>query len=73
MRTYDYTPDSAADSLSITFGDFRRAYLVHRLRGLRLIRNSITNKGFTSFWVTRRFGGGVQNFEVVKLMKLAVS
>jgi HK97 family phage major capsid protein len=40
---------------------------------MRIIRDNITNKGFTSFWVTERFGGGVQNFEAVKLMKFSAS
>ena len=73
VRTDDHMPDVVAGSLSIAFGDFRRAYLVYRRRGLRLIRDNITHKGFTSFWVTQRLGGGVQNFEAVKLMKFAAS
>lgn len=60
-------------SLSIAFGDFKRAYLIYRRRGMRIIRDNITNKGFISFWVTERFGGGVQNFEAVKLMKFSAS
>ena len=71
MHTDEHMPDVAAASLAIAFGDFRRAYLVYRRRGLRLIRDNITHKGFTAFWVTQRLGGGVQNFEAVKLMKFA--
>ena len=71
VHTDEHMPDVAAGSLSIAFGDFRRAYLVYRRRGLRLIRDNITHKGFTAFWVTQRLGGGVQNFEAVKLMKFA--
>ena len=71
VHTDEHMPDIAAASLSIAFGDFRRAYLVYRRRGLRLIRDNITHKGFTAFWVTQRLGGGVQNFEAVKLMKFA--
>ena len=73
VRTDDYMPDVASGSLSIAFGDFKRAYLIYRRRGMRIIRDNITNKGFTSFWVTERFGGGVQNFEAVKLMKFSAS
>ena len=73
VRTDDAMPDVAAASLAIAFGDFQRAYLVYRRRGLRLIRDNITHKGFTSFWVTQRLGGGVQNFEAVKLMKFAAN
>lgn len=73
VRTDDYMPDVASGSLSIAFGDFKRAYLIYRRRGMRIIRDNITNKGFTSFWVTERFGGGVQNFEAVKIMKFSAS
>jgi HK97 family phage major capsid protein len=73
VHTDDYMPDVASGSLSIAFGDFKRAYLIYRRRGMRIIRDNITNKGFTSFWVTERFGGGVQNFEAVKLMKFSAS
>jgi len=73
VRTDDYMPDVASGSLSIAFRDFKRAYLIYRRRGMRIIRDNITNKGFTSFWVTERFGGGVQNFEAVKLMKFSAS
>ena len=73
VHTDEHMPDVAAASFSVAFGDFRRAYLVYRRRGLRLIRDNITHKGFTSFWVTQRLGGGVQNFEAVKLMKFAAN
>ena len=35
VRTDDYMPDVASGSLSIAFGDFKRAYLIYRRRGMR--------------------------------------
>ncbi len=73
VESDDYMPDIAADKLAIAFGDFKTAYLIYRRRGMVVIRDNITNKGFTSFWTTKRVGGGVQNFEAVKFLKFAAS
>jgi HK97 family phage major capsid protein len=69
----DNMPDVGADALPIAFGDFRRAYLIVDRRGIALIRDNVTKKGYTKFHTTKRVGGGVQNFEAVKLMKIATS
>lgn len=67
----DYMPDLAADSLSIAFGNFRRGYLIVDRRGVAIIRDQVTKPGYTKFNVSKRVGGGVQNFEAIKLMKFA--
>lgn len=69
----DYMPDIAANSLSIAFGDFKRGYLIVDRRGVALIRDNVTKKGYTKFHTSKRVGGGVQNFEAIKLMKFATS
>lgn len=63
----------AANSLSIAYGNFQRAYAIVNRRGTVLIRDNLTQKGVTKFNFTRRVGGGVYNFEAVKLMKFASS
>lgn len=73
VHSDDYMPDIAANKLAIAFGDFKSAYLIYRRRGMVLIRDNITNKGFTSFWITKRVGGGMQNYEALKFMKFAAS
>lgn len=73
VETDDMMPEIAANSLSIAFGNFRRAYLIVDRRGVAVIRDNVTRKGYTKFHTTRRVGGGVQNFEAVKLMKFATS
>jgi len=65
----DYMPDRAANSYSLAFGDFKRAYTVVRRRGIALIRDNVTKKGTTKFNFTRRTGGGITNFEAIKLLK----
>ncbi len=69
----DNMPTIAANSLSIAYGNFARGYTVVNRRGTILIRDNITAKGKTKFNFTRRIGGGVTNFEAIKLMKFASS
>jgi HK97 family phage major capsid protein len=69
----DNMPAVAADSLSIAYGNFGQGYIVVTRSGTVLIRDNITSKGKTKFNFRRRFGGGVQNFEAIKLMKFAAS
>jgi len=66
-------PDIAANSLSIAFGDFGRGYLVVDRVGVRVLRDPYSAKPFVLFYTTKRVGGGVQNFEAIKLMKFATS
>ncbi|MCF3642631.1 phage major capsid protein [Rhizobium sp. TRM95111] len=64
-------PDVAADSLSIAFGDFRSGYLVVDRTGVRVLRDPYSAKPYVLFYTTKRVGGGVQNFEAIKLVKFA--
>jgi HK97 family phage major capsid protein len=73
VETDDYMPDIAANSFSIAFGNFQRGYLIVDRRGVAVIRDNLTKKGYTKFHTTKRVGGGVQNFEAIKLMKFAAS
>jgi HK97 family phage major capsid protein len=66
-------PDIAANSYSIAFGDFARGYLVVDRVGIRVLRDPYSAKPYVLFYTTKRVGGGVQNFEAIKLMKFAVS
>jgi len=65
----DNMPALAADSYSLAFGNFAQGYVVVNRSGTVVIRDAITAKGKTKFNFRRRFGGGVQNFEAIKLMK----
>jgi len=62
-------PDIAAGSYSIAFGDFERGYLVVDRAGIRVPRDPFAAKPYVLFYTTKRVGGGVQDFEVVKVMK----
>lgn len=62
-----------AGSISMAYGNFQRAYTVVNRTGTSLIRDAITEKGKTKFNFRRRVGGGISNFEALKLMRFATS
>jgi len=66
-------PDIAANAYAIAFGDFARFYLIVDRAGIRVLRDPFTAKPYVLFYVTKRVGGGVQNFDAVKLMKFAAT
>lgn len=72
LETVDM-PDPAANSLSIAFGDWKRAYLIVDRKGIRVLRDPYSSKPYVLFYTTKRVGGGVQNYEAYKLLKFAVS
>ena len=65
--------DIGAGTYSLAYGNFSRGYTIVQRAGTTLIRDNITAKGTTKFNFRRRFGGGIVNFEAIKLMKFATS
>ena len=66
-------PNVAASAVPIAFGDFRRGYLIVDRTGVRVLRDPYTNKPYVMFYTTKRVGGGVQNPEAIKAIKMAAS
>lgn len=66
-------PDVAAAATPIAFGDFRRGYLVVDRTGVNVLRDPYSAKPYVLFYTTKRVGGGVQDFDAIKLLKFAVS
>ena len=66
-------PDIAANSLSVAFGDFTRGYLVVDRAGVNVLRDPYSAKPYVLFYTTKRVGGGVQDFDAIKLIKFAAS
>ncbi len=66
-------PDIATDSYALSFGDFGRGYLIVDRVGVRVLRDPYSAKPYVLFYTTKRVGGGIQNFEAIKLMKFGVS
>ena len=69
----DYMPVIAANSYSVAYGNFGRGYTIVNRRGTAVIVDRVTKKGTTKFNMTRRVGGGVTNFEAIKLLKFGTS
>lgn len=63
----------AAGTYSLAFGNFKRGYTVVQRKGVTLIRDNLTAKGTTKFNFSMRVGGGITNYEAIKLMKFATS
>ena len=62
-------PDIGTGNAAIAFGDFRRFYLITDRQGARVLRDPFSAKPYVLFYTTKRVGGGVQNFDAVKVMK----
>lgn len=66
-------PAVTNDTLPIAFGDFRRGYIVVDRLGMQLLRDPYTAKPFIKYYVTKRVGGAVDNYEAIKIQKVAAS
>jgi HK97 family phage major capsid protein len=73
VETDDFMPAIAANSYSIAFADWKKAYTVVERPGVQVIRDAITEKGFVKFYTRKYVGGGLGHYEPIKLMKFAVS
>lgn len=66
-------PDIAANAFAIAFGDFQRGYLVVDRQGVQVLRDPYSAKPYVLFYTTKRVGGGVQDFNAIKLLKFATT
>ena len=69
VRLADDMTALGSNALSVAYGDFKQGYKIVRKLGMRTLRDNVTVKGFVLFYTTMRFGGGVQNFESIKIGK----
>jgi HK97 family phage major capsid protein len=65
--------DIGSGAFPIAFGDFRRGYLVVDRQGVNVLRDPYSAKPYVLFYTTKRVGGGVQDFDAIKLLKFAAS
>jgi len=66
-------PDLAAGSTSIAFGDFDRGYLIVDRVGVRVLRDPFSAKPYVLFYTTKRVGGGMQDFDAIKVLKFSAA
>jgi HK97 family phage major capsid protein len=67
----DNMDDIGANKFPIGFGDFQRGYLIVDRQGVRVLRDPFSSKPYVLFYTTKRVGGGVQNFQAIKLLKIS--
>lgn len=65
----DDMPNTGSGAFPVGFGDFKRGYLIVERTGTQVLRDAFTAKPLIKFYHRRRVGGGVQNFEAIKVMK----
>lgn len=66
-------PDVGANSHAIAFGDFARGYLIVDRQGVKILRDPYSAKPYVLFYTTKRVGGGVQNFDAIKVLKFSAN
>lgn len=66
-------PNIGANSLSVAFGDFRRGYLIVDRQGVNVLRDPYSSKPYVLFYTTKRVGGGVADYDAIKLLKFGTS
>ena len=66
-------PDVSSGEAAIAFGDFRRGYLIVDRQGVRVLRDPYSAKPYVLFYTTKRVGGGIQDFNAIKLLKFSAS
>jgi HK97 family phage major capsid protein len=58
--------DIGASKLPVAFGNFQRGYVLADRVGMTIIRDQVTNPGYTRFLIFRRLGGSVLNNDAIK-------
>ncbi|MCP8884255.1 phage major capsid protein [Devosia sp. XJ19-1] len=66
-------PNMSADSFSVAFGDFRRGYLIVDRQGVSVLRDPFSSKPYVLFYTTKRVGGGIADYDAIKLLKFGTS
>ena len=55
----------------VIYGNFMRGYCIVDRVGIRMIRDQYSAKPYILFYTTKRVGGGVTNFDALKILKVA--
>ncbi|KZL20976.1 Phage capsid family protein [Pseudovibrio axinellae] len=69
----EHMPDMTAgsDPFAIAFGDFHRGYMVVDRVGISMLRDPYTSKPNVLFYITKRVGGGIMDFDAYKLLSFS--
>lgn len=68
----EHMPDmTATNPYAIAFGDFQRAYMVVDRVGISVLRDPYSSKPNVLFYITKRVGGGVMDYDAVKFINFS--
>ena len=73
VRLADDMPVIGSNALGVAYGDFSVGYTVVDRKRISILRDPYTSPGMTKFYAEKRTGGGVTNFEAIKLLKFSAS
>lgn len=68
----DDMPAVGNSALALAYGDFAEGYTIVDRSGIIIIRDPLTVDGYVVYKINKRTGGGVTNFEAIKLQNLDV-
>lgn len=66
----DMEADGSSGNDAVACGDFRKGYQIVDRVGIRTLRDPYSSKPHILFYTTKRTGGGVKDFEAIKLMSI---
>ena len=67
----DDVPGPGVNTVAFAYGDFQRGYTIVDRIGLNVIRDDVTKPGFVRWNIRKRVGGGVVDFDAIKVMPLS--
>jgi len=67
----DHMPDIGANTFPIAFADWKRGYLIVDRIGTRILQDPYSQKPYVLFYMTKRVGGDVDDYEAIKLLKIS--
>lgn len=66
-------PDIATGKCSIAFGAWKRGYAIVDRRGIRVIVDRLTQKGWTKIYFSKRVGGAPLDTNAIKFLKFSAT
>ena len=69
VKATDLPNAFAASTDLVAYGDFKAGYQIVDRFGIRVLRDPYTMKPWVTFYTTKRVGGGVKDFEAIKILR----
>jgi HK97 family phage major capsid protein len=64
-------PSVAAGNIPVVFGNFRIGYTINDRMGMRVLKDPYTSKPFVKLYCTKRVGGGVQDPNAFRFLRVS--